>query len=63
MRDHFHIVQSALHGETLLQKLERYINREAVGIQWGHHDDFAVELREEQVSCASDVLSTNLVQI
>jgi len=47
MRDNFQTVQSAWHGETMLQKLERYIDREAIGIQWDHHRDFATELREE----------------
>jgi hypothetical protein len=47
MRDNFRNVQSTWHGETILQKLARYIDREAIGIQWDHHQGFATELREE----------------
>lgn len=47
MRDNFQTVQNAWQRETLLQKLERYIDREAIGIQWTHHSNFAAELREQ----------------
>ncbi|KAF3053460.1 hypothetical protein E8E11_008642 [Didymella keratinophila] len=56
MRDNFQTVQSAWHGETMLQKLERYIDREAIGIQWDHHRDFATELRKEYEDNMIDIM-------
>ncbi|KAL1654362.1 hypothetical protein SLS61_002962 [Didymella pomorum] len=56
MRDSFQIVLSAWHGETLLQKLERYIDREAIGLQWDHHKNFATELREEYEDNMIDIM-------
>ncbi|XPS68550.1 RNA-directed RNA polymerase [Ascochyta lentis] len=47
MRDNFQAAQSTRQHETLLQKLERYVDREAMAIQWTHHRIFAEQLREE----------------
>jgi hypothetical protein len=58
MRDHYHTAQSTFQGETLLQKLERYVDREAVGLQWTHHRIFAEQLREEFVTTAILLLNT-----
>jgi hypothetical protein len=33
-------------GESLVQKLERYIDRETRIVQWEHHTRFAENLRE-----------------
>jgi len=49
MRDKFHMFQHTMQRETLLQKLERYIDRETSGIQWTHHHGIATGLREECV--------------
>jgi hypothetical protein len=49
MRDNFQAVQNTWGGESLLQKLEYYVDRKAVGVQWVHHHEFAANLREEWV--------------
>ncbi|KAF1929053.1 RdRP-domain-containing protein [Didymella exigua CBS 183.55] len=56
MRDSFQTVQTALHGESLLEKLERYVDREAIGLQWEHHQAFATELREEYEDNMVDIM-------
>jgi hypothetical protein len=33
-------------SESLIQPLERYIDRETVSVQWAHHRRFAEDLRE-----------------
>lgn len=64
MRDNFQSVQSASGGESLLWKLERYLDREAIGIQWTHHRSFAIELREEYGSARSlIILPTDCCQV
>ena len=49
MRDNFQTVQNTWGGESLLQKLDHYVDRKAVGVQWDHHHAFATILREEWV--------------
>jgi hypothetical protein len=47
MKGDFERMHDALNdGESLVQKLEIYIDRETRGIQWEHHLDFAADLRE-----------------
>ncbi|KAF2466775.1 rna-dependent rna polymeras-like protein [Lindgomyces ingoldianus] len=36
----------ALGNESLMERLERYIDRETIGLQWKHHLQFAEEIRE-----------------
>ncbi|KAL5116812.1 hypothetical protein ACEQ8H_005293 [Pleosporales sp. CAS-2024a] len=45
-------------GESLVQKLERYIDRETRGVQWGHHTDFAEELRDYYESNMVEIMDT-----
>lgn len=49
MRDNFQTIQNRHQRDTLLQKLERYVDREAMSVQWTHHRNFAEQLREECV--------------
>jgi len=46
MRNNFRAFQDEWGGESLLQKLERYVDRETRLIQWEHYSGFAEELRE-----------------
>jgi hypothetical protein len=46
MKGDFEAQRIASGGESLIQKLERYINRETVGLQWDQHTRFAEDLRE-----------------
>lgn len=47
MKDDFEAMHDRLNdGTSLIQKLERYIDRETRGYQWEHHRVFAEELRE-----------------
>ncbi|KAF3004792.1 hypothetical protein E8E13_002785 [Curvularia kusanoi] len=58
MRDNFETAQTkfAWGGETLLQKLDHYIDRKAVGVQWTHHLEFAKNLREEYEDNMVDIM-------
>jgi len=46
MKGDFEAMRHEWGGESLVQKLERYIDRETRLIQWSHHQEFAEELRE-----------------
>jgi hypothetical protein len=46
MKGDFEAQRIASGGESLIQKLERYIDRETVGLQWDQHTRFAEDLRE-----------------
>jgi hypothetical protein len=50
MKGEFEAVRHAWQGESLVQKLERYVDRETRGVLWEHHMEFAEELRELYVS-------------
>ncbi|KAJ4345158.1 hypothetical protein N0V95_005883 [Ascochyta clinopodiicola] len=56
MRDNFQAAQNTQQHETLLQKLERYVDREALAIQWTHHRIFAEQLREEYEDNMVDIM-------
>ena len=45
-------------GESLIEKLERYIDRETRGVQWDHHWDFAEELREYYEENMLEIMDT-----
>jgi hypothetical protein len=45
-------------GESLVQKLERYIVREIQGVQWEHYWDFAEELREAYEENLLEIMDT-----
>jgi hypothetical protein len=45
MKDDFVAMRHTWGGESLVQKLERYIDRETRIVQWEHHKTFAEELR------------------
>jgi len=46
MKGDFEAMRHDMDGESLVQKLERYIDRETSFVQWKHHQEFAEELRE-----------------
>jgi hypothetical protein len=50
MRVNFQTTQNTVQCETLLHKLELYVNRETMGVQWNHHRTFAKQLRKEYVA-------------
>lgn len=46
MKNDFETFRESWGGESLVQKLKRYIERETRGLQWEHHWQFGEELRE-----------------
>jgi hypothetical protein len=46
MKGDFQAIRDEWGGESLVQKLERYIDRETRFVQWEHHQGFAEDLRE-----------------
>jgi hypothetical protein len=46
MKGEFAAMQHARPGDSLVEKLERYIDRETRFVQWDHHTTFAENLRE-----------------
>lgn len=45
-------------GESLVQKLERYIDRETRGFQWEQHRGFAEGLRETYCDNLFEIMET-----
>ncbi|KAH8727103.1 rna-dependent rna polymerase-like protein [Phaeosphaeriaceae sp. PMI808] len=58
MKDNFEATHENRDGESLLRKLERYVNRETRGYQWEHHHEFARELREYYEMNMIDIMDT-----
>jgi hypothetical protein len=50
MKGDFAAMRHTWGGESLIQKLERYIDRETRIVQWEHHTKFAENLREQYAS-------------
>ena len=46
MKNEFQDARSSLRGESLMEKLERYLDRETRGLEWKHHREFAELVRE-----------------
>lgn len=46
MKDGFEASRAGNGSECLMNKLARYVDRESHGVQWKHHRQFAVEIRE-----------------
>lgn len=46
MKGDFEAMRHTSGGESLVQELERYVDRETRGVQWEHHLGFAEDLRE-----------------
>lgn len=49
MEGEFEAMRRELGGESLLERLEVYIDRETSIIQWEHHTRFAEGLRQRYV--------------
>ncbi|KAH7378776.1 RNA dependent RNA polymerase-domain-containing protein [Pyrenochaeta sp. MPI-SDFR-AT-0127] len=58
MKSDFEAFRRTWGGESLIQKLERYIDREARGVQWDHHWDFAEQLREHYEDNMLEIMDT-----
>lgn len=58
MRGAFVAAEQGSGGESLMQKLERYIDRETPNIQWQHHIPFAENVREYYEDNMLDIMDT-----
>ncbi|KAF1839743.1 RdRP-domain-containing protein [Decorospora gaudefroyi] len=58
MKNDFEAFRRTWGGETLVQKLKKYVVRETRGIQWDHHWDFAEQLREEYEENMLEIMDT-----
>ncbi|KAL1800749.1 hypothetical protein ACET3X_001091 [Alternaria dauci] len=58
LKNDFRTSRRHLVGESLVQKLERYVLREIQGVQWEHHWDFAEELREAYEENLLEIMDT-----
>ena len=58
MKDDHAMYQRKWGGESLVQKLKRYIIRQTIGVQWKHHWDFAEQLRETYEDNMFEIMDT-----
>jgi hypothetical protein len=58
MKRDFEAFQRCWGGESLVQKLKRYIIRETQGLLWEHHWDFAEQLRETYEDNMLEIMDT-----
>ncbi|KAF1936008.1 RdRP-domain-containing protein [Clathrospora elynae] len=58
MKNDFESFRHTWGGESLVQKLQRYVGRETVGVQWEHHWDFAEQLRETYEENMLEIMDT-----
>jgi hypothetical protein len=58
MKNDFETFRRRWGGESLVQKLERYVIREIRGVQWEHHWDFAEQLRETYEENLLEIMDT-----
>jgi hypothetical protein len=58
MKSDFEAFRHTWGGESLVQKLKRYVERETRGIQWDHHWDFAEQLRESYEENMLEIMDT-----
>ncbi|KAJ4365647.1 hypothetical protein N0V83_008267 [Neocucurbitaria cava] len=58
MKHDFEMFRRTWGGESLVQKLSRYVDRETSGILWDHHQDFAEELREYYEDNMLEIMDT-----
>jgi hypothetical protein len=58
MKNDFEAFRHTWGGESLVQKLKRYVDRESHGVQWDHHWDFAEQLRETYEENMLEIMDT-----
>ncbi|KAF2130133.1 RdRP-domain-containing protein [Dothidotthia symphoricarpi CBS 119687] len=58
MKGEFEAKQSFNGGESLVEKVDRYIDRETRGFQWDHHRTFAEDLREYYEENMLEIMDT-----
>ncbi|CAO2656156.1 Nn.00g049590.m01.CDS01 [Neocucurbitaria sp. VM-36] len=58
MKNDFEMFRHTWGGESLVQKLARYIDRETQGILWNHYHDFAEEVREYYENNMLEIMDT-----
>jgi hypothetical protein len=58
MKNDYEMFRRPWVGESLVQKLERYVVREIQGVQWEHWCDFAGQLREEYEENLLEIMDT-----
>ncbi|EFQ92511.1 hypothetical protein PTT_10351 [Pyrenophora teres f. teres 0-1] len=58
MKKDFETFRNRWGGESLVQKLRRYIQRETLGVMWDHHWDLAERLRETYEANMLEIMDT-----
>jgi len=58
MKNDFEAFRHRWGGESLIQKLKRYVDRESRGVQWEHHWDLAERLRETYEANMLEIMDT-----